>query len=239
MKLQRSFLRRVEDRLLWIPATLRMLGAAISGRPVEMWIGDSHAMSSNRSLVSTSFMPGADGVIIVRLGARLMYSLASGFPRWSTRLARVVGWLCRPGQIRAIFMSGEIDVRVHLVEHADRGFGFVQDYVSHCREYARLLGAHVVVFALPPPPCDTGPFDIRYPVVGTLEERVAVWRRLRSAVMEAAEASGAQVLDFSADVAGPDGALRQELTDDGAHTNAAAIPLIRAAVRRLESQTNR
>lgn len=236
----RSLFQRAREKLLCFPAALRLLGAAVGGRPVEMWIGDSHAMSSNRSIVSAAFMTGTDGVVIVRVGPRLMYSLATnGFPAWSMRIARIAGRMCRPGQILPIFMAGEIDVRVHLVEHGDRGFGFVQKYVTRCGEFARVLRADRHFLALPPPPCDVSGFRIWYPVVGSLEERLAVWRSLRDAVTEAAETSGATVLDFSPDVSCPDGSLRPELSDDGAHTNVAAIPLIRAAVSRVASQTTR
>lgn len=234
MSRRRPFWRRVSEKLLWIPVSLRLIGAAMLRHPVEMWIGDSHAMSSNRSIVSASIMNGADGTFIIRLGARLMYSLAtSGFPAWSIRLARVVGRLCAPGQIVPIFMAGEIDVRAHLVHHAERGYAFVPLYAERCSQFASVLRANKFVIALPPPPCDTNGFNIWYPVVGSIEERLEAWRSLRSAVIQAAEAVGADVLDFSADVGLPDGSLRPELSDDGAHTNEAAIPLIRAAVERL------
>ena len=169
-----------------------------------------------------------------------MYSLAvSGFPAWSRWFAWAVGRLCRPGQIRPIFMAGEIDVRVHLVEHAQDGLGFVPTYVAKCRELTGLLRAEQFVLALPPPPCDMTGFRAWYPVVGSLEERLTAWRMLRTAVVDAAESQGARVLDFSPDVAGPDGSLRPDLSDDGAHTNQAAIPLIRAAVSRLGFQPSR
>jgi hypothetical protein len=227
----------VLEKSLLIPALLRLLGAAFGRRPIEMWIGDSHAMSSNRAIVSGAFLTGADGVLIVRVGARLMFSLAvRGFPAWSRCFAWLAGRLCRPGQIRPIFMAGEIDVRVHLVEHAHQGLGFVSDYAGRCRGLARLLRAEQFVLAVPPPPCDMTGFRVWYPVIGSLEERITVWQMLRDAIVDAAHAVGAQVLDFSGDVAGPDGSLRPELSDDGAHTNQAAIPLIRAAVSRLGYQ---
>ena len=190
-------------------------------------------MSSNRSIVAGSFLRAADRTLVVRVGARLMWSLGRhGFPPWVHWLARLMGRLGGRGQFVLVFMAGEIDVRVHLVPRLGQPMDFVTAYVDRCLEVAAEMGAKRVFFAVPPPPCDGVGFDLWYPVVGTIEERLRAFRSLRTALADAvSQHSGADVIDFTDAVARPDGCLRAELSDDGAHTNLRAVPLIRSVVR--------
>ena len=224
--------RRVVDNLSEIPAALRFLWALRFGPVRELWIGDSHAVSFNRPGTYGTFVTGPQGQVIHRLGARLMWSLArQGFPRSSQRLAALVARLGRPGRFVPVFVAGEVDVRCHLVEHPDTDFGFVAEYVERCRELGRRLGADGVYLAVPPPPCGWPPDRVVYPVVGTISERLEVFARLRAALHDAVAAyADVELLDFTDLIEDRDGALRLDHTDDGCHTNDAAIRLIRERI---------
>jgi hypothetical protein len=228
----REFLRRVVDNLSEIPASLRFLWAVRFGPVRELWIGDSHAVSFNRSGTYATFVIGPQGQVIHRLGARLMWSLARhGFPRSSDRLAALVSHVGRPGQFVPVFVTGEVDVRCHLVDHPDSDYGFVAAYVERCRELGRHLKADGIYLAVPPPPCEWPPEEAAYPVVGSIGERLQAFARLRAALQEAvASHADVRLLDFTDLIEDESGALRREYTDDGCHTNHVAIQLIRERI---------
>jgi hypothetical protein len=206
----------------------------------ELWIGDSHALTFNRKVTNGNFVRGPEGQIILRVGARLMHSLAvEGFPPRVLRTAQLLGRFGRPGAVIPIFSAGEIDVRVHLGSRLDDPLTWVENYVTLCARVAQVMGAPRVGLIVPPPPADVRPEDVWYPVNGTIEERVMMHGRLRDALAAAvAKVSGAGglptavLIDVTDELAGPSGAMRLELTYDGAHNSVAVIPVIRDRVRR-------
>lgn len=232
---------RVAGRMRTALAWFRLVrGMRRTGRRTELWIGDSHAMSFNRNIALGTFLTGPDGQVILRVGARLMRSLAiKDFPPRVLRICRVVGRAGIPGSVVPFFVAGEIDVRCHLADHPDEDFGFVADYVKRCHSVSRLLNADGAVVVVPPPPCDYSTDDYStdlptYRIRGSLEQRLLVFRTLRSALVDAvAPYADIELLDCTDVLAGASGAMRPDLTDDSCHTNLSGVQLVRARVRSL------
>jgi hypothetical protein len=222
---------RIRGKLLFIPATGAFAVALLRPpRGTELWIGDSHAMSSIRSVTNSMFMRAPGGRFVLRAGARLMFSLArDGFPPRVTRVARLVGAVGRRGTFVPVFSAGEIDVRAHLAEHLDDSFEFVAAYVQRCVELADVLKAERLGILVPPPPVDAPVDEVWFPIVGTIEERVEAHRRVREALIEAVAAvPHAELLDATAALADEAGAMPVELTLDGSHANLEAVARIEA-----------
>jgi hypothetical protein len=222
---------RIRGKLLFLLAWPSLIVAMRRrSRRTELWIGDSHAMCVNREVTNGMFMRAPDGQLILRAGARLMHSIGrTGFPPRVMRTARFVNRFGRRGALVPIFLAGEIDVRVHLPERLDAPLDWVDAYVEHCAEVARLLKADRMGFFVTTPPVDVPEDDVWFPINGTIEERVEGHRRLREALTGAVEAvANATLLDLTDDLAGPDGAMPIEFTTDGAHTNLKTVALIRA-----------
>lgn len=224
---------RVIGKLLFLPATPSLLFAMRRRRRrTELWIGDSHAMALNRKATNSMFCRGPEGQLILRAGARLMYSLArNGFPERVLRVARFVNRFGRPGALVPIFVAGEIDLRAHLPKRPDAPLDWIAGYVDHCTQVARLLKADRVGFFVTPPPVDVPAEDIWFPILGTIEERVAIHRRLRDALAAVVSRTpNAMLLDLTDTLARPDGGMPVELTYDGVHTNLAAVARVRARI---------
>jgi hypothetical protein len=222
---------RIRGKLLFLLAWPSLLIAMRRRkRRTEIWIGDSHAMCVNRQVTNSMFMRAPDGQLILRAGARLMYSIAQkGFPPRVMRVARLVNRLGRQGALVPIFLAGEIDVRVHLPERPGAPFDWVADYVEQCMEVARLLKAERVAFFVTTPPVDVPEEDVWFPITGTIEERVAVHRKLRGALAAAVEPiPNAVLLDLTDLLTDSSGAMPLESTMDGAHTNLKTVAMIRA-----------
>ncbi len=214
----------------WVHLLLRLR----SRRTTELWIGDSHAMSFNQHVGLAMFMKAPEGQLVLRVGARLMFSLATkGFPPRVHKLAGFIGRFGRPGAFVPYFVAGEIDVRCHLA-HRTGPMEFVASYVERCAGIAHEVGASRLVVVVPPPPSRTVPNIEELPVVGSIEERVAAFDRLRDALASAVAATpGAGLLDATAALAAPSGELRAELTEDGCHTNLDGVALVRREVHAL------
>jgi hypothetical protein len=235
---------------IWVPiiGRLRMLRAWAAllmamrrrSRATELWIGDSHALSFNQKVHFSEFVRGPEGQIILRVGPRLMWSLAeSGFSKRVDRVARVVARLGRPGSIIPVFVSGEIDVRCHLVGR-EQDYGFVKTYVDRCLALAASLRSPRAVFVIPPPPSEWCPNVVEFPIKGTIVERVGAFRNLREALISVVEhASGAELLDPTDELAGPDGSLRRDYTDDGCHTNHRGVAVVRSLAHQMELTATR
>jgi hypothetical protein len=224
---------RIRGKLLFLLAWPSLLVAMRRRkRRTELWIGDSHAMCVNRRVTNGMFMRGPEGQLILRDGARLMYSIGrKGFSPRVMRVARFVNRFGRPGALVPIFLAGEIDVRVHLPERLDAPFGWVAEYVERCSEVARLLKADRVGFFVTTPPVDVPDADVWFPITGTIDQRVEAHARLREALINAVEpAPDAVLLDLTDLMAGPTGAMPVESTFDGAHTNLETVARIRARI---------
>lgn len=228
-----ALIDRVRGKLLFLLAWPTLLVAMRRrSRKTEIWIGDSHAMTVNRQVTNGMFMRGPDGQLILRAGARLMYSFArKGFGPRVMRVAQFVHRFGRPGALVPIFLAGEIDVRVHLPERLDAPLDWVPQYVERCIEVARLLKADRIGFFVTTPPVDVPEADVWFPITGTIEERVEAHEQLRAALISAVEpVPTAVLLDLTDVLAGPSGAMPVESTFDGAHTNLAAVVRIRARI---------
>jgi hypothetical protein len=223
---------RIIGKLLFLTASPALIVAMRRRRRSELWIGDSHAMALNRKATNSMFCRGSEGQLILRAGPRLMYSLArNGFPPRVMRVARFVNRFGRPGSLVPVFVAGEIDLRAHLPKRPDDPLDWIADYVDHCVEVARLLKADRVGFFVTPPPVDVPADDIWFPIIGTIEERVAIHRRLRAALADGVSRTPNGVLiDLTETLARADGAMPVEFTYDGVHTNEAAVARVRAGI---------
>jgi hypothetical protein len=235
-RIEPSALRdKVRGKLLFLLAWPSLVVAMRRrSRRTELWVGDSHAMCVNREVTNSNFMPAPEGQLILRAGAKLMYSIGrNGFPDRIMRVARFVNRFGRPGAIVPVFLAGEIDVRVHLAERVDAPFGWVSDYVERCAEVARLLKADRFAFFVTTPPVDIPDELVWFPISGTIEQRVAAHRKLREALAAAVEPiPNAILMDLTDDLAGPSGTMPVESTYDGAHVNLTTVARIRKRIAR-------
>ena len=233
----RQLAKRVQSKLLFIPATFHLLVAMRRRRPTELWIGDSNAMGTNHDVVSSMFMRGSDGQLILRGGAKLMYSVArDGWPPRISRVVRLIRPFVRPGSLVPIFSAGEIDIRVHMTKRPDEEITYAGPYVERCEDIVRQLKADKSGYLFPPPQCTRAQEEVWFPMVGSLEQRVANAARMRTAIAAAVdEVPHAQLLDFNDILTDPaTGGIRPEFTDDGVHTNLAAVARIREAIGRYK-----
>jgi hypothetical protein len=233
---------------LWVPTIKRLrkvrawsallVAMRRRSRAAELWIGDSHALSYNQRVHQSNFVKVRGGPIVLRVGPRLMWSLAEkGFPARVHHIARIVSRFGVAGSIVPVFVAGEIDVRCHLAGRPE-DFRFVTRYVDRCREVAHTLGAARLVFAVPPPPSADCPNVEEFPIRGTIGERVTAFDSLRRALVDAVAATpGAELLDATDDLRAKDGALRSDLTDDGCHVNLDGVVVVRAVAEHLDLTT--
>jgi hypothetical protein len=224
---------RIRGKLLFLLAWPSLVIAMRrESRKTELWIGDSHAMCVNRQVTNGMFMRAPEGQLILRAGARLMYSFThKGFPPQVMRVARFVNRFGRPGAVVPIFSAGEIDVRVHLPKRPDAPLDWVAEYVRCCLALARLLKAERVAFFVPTPPVDVPEEDVWFPITGTIEERVEAHTKLREALALAVDSiPNVVLLDLTDLLAAPSGGMPVESTTDGAHTNLETVARIRARI---------
>ena len=226
--------RRLHAKIIQPAAARRAIRSRLRRRlPLEVWIGDSHALGMNRFPGHAFLTVGREQQVIQRVGPRLMWSLATkGFPESVERLAARIGRRAASGTVVPLFVAGEIDVRCHLVGRED--YGFVVDYVERCAAVGRRMGAAKTVIVVPPPPSAACPNVEEFPILGTIEERAGAFARLRAALAAAVETRhDCVLLDASDDLMAVDGAIRPELTDDGCHTNAVGVASVRTRARAL------
>lgn len=233
--------RRARGTITTVRALLRLVIRMRGQRPLEWWIGDSHAICFNMPITVAPWVAGREGQVMLHLGGRLMHSTATrGLPPQVHRTARLIRRFGRRGTVVPFLCAGEIDVRCHLVPRSETpefDLDFVAGYVRRAAELAEEMGSARVVIVVPPPQSENVPQVARYPIRGTITQRVAMSRRLRDRML--AEAGGwpgpvqVMVLDATAVLEAADGAMRDDLTDDGVHTNDAGIALVRRLVRNL------
>jgi lysophospholipase L1-like esterase len=135
-------------------------------------------------------------------------------------------------------LFGEIDVRCHLVPHAAEGdftLAFADDYVREACALSATMRSRVLVIVVPPPPCEEPPYRSGYPVRGTFDERIQMFRRLRTALADAVEESDGPMRAFLVDatdlLSDRTGGLGAEFTDDNHHANRQGAERIRDLVR--------
>lgn len=222
-------------------AVIRLGFRLATGKPVELWIGDSNTLGYNRRLTAAPLSPARQDGVIWHLGPRLMYTVArAGYPPSVRRSAPLIRFLARRGSLTVFTSAGEIDVRCHLVPRLARpdfSFDFVGQYVARAVTLAESLGASRLVVAVPAPQNASIPRLELFPVRGTIEERVAASEAMREAVLTAVAAADASIevlaLDATDVLTLPDGSYDPTLTADGAHANDRGIARIRSVVDRL------
>jgi len=234
----RAFVRLRRARLRGWIALFGMLLAAVRGRVDEIWVGDSHSVTFN------SAQPPLPGILRTgerrwtwHLGPRLLYSIArDDFPAPLLRTARLIARVPGARDAAWFFSLGEIDIRCHLAPRLASGgdVGFVSAYVDRVHALLARLDAPAGTIVVPVPPCLDSYDPVAFPVAGSPEQRLAAHRAVRSALVLATGAArggpALRLLDATADLAGPDGLMRDDLTDDGCHTNEAGRAVVRREV---------
>lgn len=241
-----KFARQMHDFRRGITAIAGLLSSLRAGGVSEIWIGDSHAMCFNEERTSAALTRASEGQLVWHLGPRLMFSLSrEGFPRRVRLAARLMNRISRSDSFIPVFVAGEIDVRCHLVPRSKaEGFdlSFVEEFVRQGCQLATLMGSHTVVFAVPPPPSVTCPVIPEFPTRGSIEERCEMFMDLREALITAVGTAAAEMrvvlLDATDDLMDESSGLRQELTDDGCHTNALGIQAVRRRFHGLGLQAS-
>lgn len=240
----RSLRLRLRRCVGWVRtcvSAIELVGAVLSSHPIDVWIGDSHAVCFNRRPSPARLSRGQDGQFIWHLGPRIMYSIAkNGFPRVLSQAAVLVGRMSRTSRIVPVLCLGEIDVRCHLVPRLEQPacFDFVEAYVRHGCTLAQQLGASRVVFVVPPPPSAECPEIDEFPIRGTIHERIAAFTKLRSALSKAVAAHNngptALLLDVTEELSTKNGEMRSGLSIDGVHTDIRGGQIVRRKLRELE-----
>jgi len=234
----RAFVRLRRARLRGWIALGRLLVAALRGQVDEVWVGDSHSVTFN---TEHSPLPGilrtGERRWTWHLGPRVMYSIArDGFPTTLRRTARLIARVPGARDAGWFFSFGEIDIRCHLAPRLAGGadVGFVSSYVERVRDLVGRLGAGAGTIVVPVPPCLDSYDHVAFPVAGTPAQRLAAHAAVRSALAAAVDAAPPlRLLDLTGALSGPDGLMRDELTDDGCHTNAAGRAVVRQQVTTL------
>jgi hypothetical protein len=221
------------DQLSAVRAVFIVLLSLPRARRREVWIGDSHAAAMVVGPTWAELLSGPRGEIVIRVGARLMYSLATrGFPARVTRFAALVARCGRRDSFAPLFVAGEIDVRNALAARQPVDFTFVGRYVDAAVDVADRMKASTAYIVVPPPPRPLVDIDPSFPTAGTDEQRLSAFGGLRRALHDATRGRDRVVLiDLTDQLAGPDGWMRPEYTRDGCHTYFPAHPVIRNALR--------
>ncbi|MFC5727419.1 MULTISPECIES: hypothetical protein [Nocardioides] len=229
---------RMREGVLAVIGMARLLRALQRGGVEELWIGDSHSVLLNTSRFPfPTLAPVGEGRWVWHLGPRLMFSMArDGLLPYVRRFARLAGRIERARDVSYLFVFGEIDIRCHLAPRLRRGehLDFVTAYVDRVAALVRDLGGTRAVVVVPVPPAVDALDHSAFPVIGTPEERLAAHDALRRRLVEEAanhSAPRVDILDLTPALAGETGLLRDELTDDGCHTNDAGRAVVREVSR--------
>lgn len=242
----RRSVRRARARSQGLVGAARLLVHCSRGRVEEVWIGDSHAVHANTATMVTALRRLPDGRWVWHLGPRIMYSIArDGLPPALVRVLRMIRATKRSSEIVWVFSFGEIDVRCHLVARMQdpaAALAFVPDYLQHLQQAATLAGARRALVLVPTPGSDTYPEQLGFPVIGTLDERIMANLALRDALVHAVAElpnTGARILliDCTEELSDEKGAMREDMTYDGLHTNENGRAVIRRRVEELIEAT--
>lgn len=233
----RHRLRVLKARTLaWI-GYVRLVVAIASGRVDEVWVGDSNAVLFGGDKFPRLIIGSSEPRRWVwSLGPRLMFSVArDGYPPMMHRMLRILRRVRANRNVLWIFSAGEIDLRCHLVPRLKEGaeLTFVKPYIEQVRALVGEFDASYAAVSIPTPAADE---VVGYPVVGTIEERLAAHRLMRERIVEetgqARSSSGAVIYVFDATdrLSNEHGHYRPEITTDGIHPNDAGRAEIRAAM---------
>jgi hypothetical protein len=224
----------------WI-AFARLARAIAAGRVDEVWVGESNAAFFAMGRLPAMSLGTADGRRWAwHLGPRLMFSIArDGFPGAVRRAVRMLRFVPRTREVTWFFNVGEIDLRCHLVKWLpeEDALPFVDDYVARVQALVTEFGGTRAVVVVPVPPAVEAFIHESFPVVGTLEERLAAHRLLRRRITEAVSAARPEprlaVLDMTERLSDDAGYFRPELTVDGVHPSEAGRLEARLEVAQL------
>lgn len=236
----RSVARRRRDDLRFWLGLVRLLGALALGRPVELWVGDSHSVHltiDHPPAKLPRLQRVGPGRFVWHLGPRLLFSIArDGFPSEISRFSGIARFVPIPRRLRLVLVFGEIDVRCHLGPRvAAPGFSaaFAATFVERCGQLSRRLRATDATVLVPVPPGRGYESTEQFPIRGSLDERLAALEAVRR---ELAAAVGAwsgpppmRLLDATPLLADPDGVLQVRYTFDGCHVNLDGAVVVRTA----------
>ncbi|WP_182377814.1 SGNH/GDSL hydrolase family protein [Nocardioides sp. WS12] len=223
--------------------TLAWLGfigfiVAVARRRVDqVWVGDSNAVM----MVTSSFPPlgvgrGDDGRWVWHLGPRLMYSISrDGFKPGMRRALRILRLVPGHDRVNWFFSFGEIDLRCHLAPRVKEKpeLPFIPTYIERVRSLVSEFGASHAFIVVPVPPAVDIFVDEGFPIEGTLEDRLAAHRLMRSDLLAVTQAEQSrpriEALDLTDALSDANGYYSPEFTSDGVHPTDAG----RAAARQV------
>jgi hypothetical protein len=222
---------------------LRLVLLAGLGRPLELWVGDSHSSHlNNGDWPVPDLRRVARGRYVWHLGPRLMFSVArDGLPADVVRTARRMGRYGRPATVRWIFVFGEIDIRCHLAPRLTEGpLNFPARYVEHAVTAAVTAKAREIVLAVPVPPSDEVQDAQGFPVAGTLAQRLVAFAKVRDELAAGVashhdDAIRVLLLDATDGLADQTGALRTAMSFDGCHVNESGRSVVRVRLDAIEA----
>lgn len=231
--------------LAWIGFAGLVLAMA-RGRVEEVWVGDSNAVMFGSDRFPTFTIGSTEpGRWVWSLGPRLMYSVArDGYPPLMHRMLRVLRHVPANRKVLWIFSAGEIDIRCHLVPRLKEGadIDFVKPYIEQVQALVGEFDAEHAAVSVPVPPAVGLADTPGFPLVGSLDDRLAAHRLMRQRILEetgpATGSTGAVIYAFDATdrLSDQHGHYRPEVTYDSFHPNDDGRAEIRTALAELRAR---
>lgn len=217
------------------PVDLNLKLAAVIDAPVLHVVGDSHVLNCFTVNKAIGCRPN----ILVRTPDVSKTAVPYAY-QFSHHLgSRTMHFAGRPGALLAtakdcgikagdavVWVFGEIDARSHILRQRTEGQRALDEVIDTlARDYVRGIlevergyePLRSVVFAPIPPLDNPGYTSVELPIYGSIEERIAVTRQLRTALAALCERHGILFLDVAAQFETARGDLRWELSDRFCH----------------------
>jgi hypothetical protein len=246
----RTLRRMLLDLAIYLYRRQRLLLRLRLGRPVQLWVGDSHA----RFFIATSPMPPhpiitkeSGGRYVWHGGPRILWSLAEhGLPEELLADAARIGKAKRGGELAVAVVFGEVDIRCHLAPRiGEPGFSteFVDVYLDHLSQLGATMRADVIAAAVPVPQGRGYASHELYPIAGSIDERREAFDVVRAALHDASthddrpgRVRHVPILDATDDLTDEPSLLDPKLSFDGCHVTKAGAALVVARFDALRAE---
>lgn len=199
----------------------------LRSRPKIAWVGDSHAAFIAADQLVKPWSRSLDGDLVFWLGPELAfnYRARTSFQGWRRR---VLAW----SSIEvAVFVLGEIDVRVHLGnDEWKMSTTWVQSYVNEVAKTMQLLRLTRAVILGPVPPSANAANNQQFPIRGTADARVSANEWLTVELQDLCRETTIDFVPLNQVVADSKGYLHSAFERDGCHLNSDGAYRVRARV---------